>query len=158
MDAPFRADRCATADEALQQNVDRSAGATGCWPWMAGKFSDGYGTVFDNGRNRRAHIVAWERSHGTSVPTGLLICHTCDNPLCCNPAHLYAGTLLDNARDKVERGRQPRGEQIKSAKVTRDQVLAIRVDSRPQRTIAADYDVSQATISAIKLGKTWSHV
>lgn len=79
-----------------------------CWLWL-GKPHNGYG-VFRVGTNynwttKRAHIYSWELHNGRAVKPGMLVCHTCDTPLCVNPQHLYEGTPKDNTRDMVKRGR-----------------------------------------------------
>lgn len=93
-----------TVNEILAR-CDRSGGVDACWPWLGAKQTKGYGTVSWHGKARLTHRLvccetmglAWE-----SVPT---VRHTCDNPPCCNPKHLVAGTALQNMEDKVKRGR-----------------------------------------------------
>ena len=83
-----------------------------CWPWRAARDRYGYGQfkpVF-GASPRRAHRVAWEIFNTCDVPDGLSILHSCDNPWCCNPAHLRPGTHSDNMNDKVRRGRSGRGK------------------------------------------------
>lgn len=75
-----------------------------CWPWTAGK-SHGYGRFWMDGRLRPAHVVAWELRARQSFPAGMDGCHTCDNPGCVNPAHIFPGTAGDNALDSVRKGR-----------------------------------------------------
>lgn len=89
--------------------VDRSAGPDGCWPFT-GCLVRGYG-VLSEGRKRRrsAHRLALESKLGRPIRPGYMACHTCDNPPCCNPAHLYEGTAQDNSDDAVVRGRTARG-------------------------------------------------
>lgn len=78
-----------------------------CWPWIAYRSSEGYGVMCDEyGKAARVHRIAYRLCVG-SIPEGLLIRHTCDNPPCVNPRHLLTGTDKDNARDCVERGRRP---------------------------------------------------
>lgn len=87
-------------------HVDRSAGDNACWPWVGARHSNGYGVLKVAGRMRiahrwllgalRGHPLSWPEEHG---------CHHCDNPLCCNPSHLYVGTHQTNMRDAIERGR-----------------------------------------------------
>lgn len=82
-----------------------------CWPWRASIDKWGYGQFKPVARHNplRAHRVAWEIWNGRDVPDGLDILHECDNPKCCNPAHLRPGTHADNMADKVARGRSGRG-------------------------------------------------
>ena len=76
-----------------------------CWEWRGKRLPRGYGRL-SNGRRCEvyAHRYAWERVNGP-VPEGLLVLHTCDNPGCVNPAHLFVGTFGDNNRDTVAKGR-----------------------------------------------------
>ena len=65
--------------------VDKSGGPDACWPWMGGKTQRGYGYFTADGHRTYAHIFSFELENGYSVPE---VRHTCDNPPCCNPAHL----------------------------------------------------------------------
>jgi hypothetical protein len=88
-----------------------------CWMWLASVVRHyGQFEINVNGawKPAKAHRVAWELSHGCDVPAGLLICHTCDIPLCVNPRHLYVGTDLDNMHDKMARGRWRGGRTAKT--------------------------------------------
>lgn len=140
----------------------------GCWLWRGPTAHDGYGVITYHNRATRAHRVAYIIAHGT-IPDGTIICHTCDNPLCVRPDHLYAGSLADNRRDAQQRNRWarknldnvPRGERNTRARLTDDDVREIRTAlarGETQPTIAKRYGVKQAAISDIKLGKTWKHV
>ena len=77
-----------------------------CWPWKGHLWLNGYGCVRWEGRRVGAHRVAFLISGGTLEP-GLVVMHTCDNPRCCNPAHLRQGTDSDNIRDSIRKGRWP---------------------------------------------------
>src|SRR5208337_379303 len=96
-----------------------------CWEWMAGLSTDGYGQFWYNGRNRRAHIVAWLLT-GKTLPEGLEVCHHCDNPACVRDSHLFIGTHTDNFLDAVEKGRISKGENQHCAMLTENAVRAIR--------------------------------
>lgn len=85
--------------------------------------------------------------------------HTCDNRQCVNPAHLMLGTNQDNTDDMLSKGRDKlKGVLHKNCKLSEDQILAIRSDTRFQRAIAADYGVSQALVSLLKCDKRWRHL
>lgn len=85
-------------------------GDDACWPWDHPHAIHGYGEVQFNGRPARAHVVAWTLTNG-AVPDGCHVLHRCDNPPCCNPAHLFVGTQQVNVADMHAKGRaaaQPR--------------------------------------------------
>lgn len=126
-----------------------------CWEWAAGK-SNGYGTVSINGRTYFAHRVVYYIHYGID-PGEMLVCHTCDNPGCCNPSHLFLGTCLDNNRDRTKKGRSApqTGEHNKQAKLTENDIEAIRNSKEAHHLLETRHKTQQ--ISAIKTGKTWKH-
>lgn len=138
--------------------------ADGCWEWQGGK-ANGYGYVRINNENRGTHRLAYELTYGP-IPDGLFVCHHCDNPPCCNPDHLYAGTPADNVRDAYARGRQPKRKPYKhftkyerpphQLKLTDEDVRAIRADratGAQLQELADRYGVDQSFISLIVSGK-----
>lgn len=82
---------------------------TGCWLWLRGTDSDGYGEIKYEGRPWRAHRLSWTAYRGP-IPHGLQVLHRCDTPSCCNPDHLFLGTNNDNHLDKIRKGRQATGD------------------------------------------------
>lgn len=79
---------------------------TGCWEWKRATNNIGYGMFrIKQGLMRTAHRVSYELFKGP-IPKGMVVCHTCDNPKCVNPDHLWAGTMLDNIRDMDQKGRR----------------------------------------------------
>lgn len=78
-----------------------------CWEWKAYKNLRGYGQTKIGGRNGKhmlSHRLSW-LVHFGEIPDGLHVCHTCDNPPCVNPAHLFLGTNLDNIKDRMKKNR-----------------------------------------------------
>jgi len=151
-----------TAEERFWAKVDRSD-RDGCWPWMGSKVS-GYGQFMLRRRTMRAHRLAYSMINHCHVNDAEVVMHTCDNPPCCNPDHLRAGTHADNMRDMVAKGRakpgiaDSRGVKNPRARLSPHHVQAIRADTRPQRFIALEYAISQKHVSRIKRGDSWSHL
>jgi hypothetical protein len=77
---------------------------TNCWIFTGGKNNIGYGMIRDEKKMRTAHRVSYEEHIG-KIPHGMCVCHTCDNPLCCNPSHLWLGTMKQNMQDMLSKGR-----------------------------------------------------
>ncbi len=104
-------------------------GLDDCWYWQAGVDDCGYGTMrwINDNKMDKAHRIAWMLTNG-AIPEGLEVCHTCDNPPCCNPRHLFLGTHVDNIRDMIAKGRlvTPRGEQHGEAKFSDAQIAEMR--------------------------------
>lgn len=104
--------KCCTSEERFWAKVDKSAGAESCWPWKGAVHRDGYGRAHDRDGAKKmkiAHRLCYEYAKG-AIPDGLDVCHSCDNPICCNPAHLWTGTASDNMRDMHRKGRWPRSK------------------------------------------------
>lgn len=144
------------------EHTDRDS--NGCWNWTGYKHR-GYGQIRVNKKQHFTHRYAYELTHGP-IPEGMVICHTCDNPACCNPDHLFLGTHADNAADRHAKGRSRsgalRGELSASAKLTAAQVVAIRATyaqgTISQAELARRYNVAVSTIYLIVHHKKWKHL
>lgn len=149
-----------------------------CWPWIGAHNKDGYGHLYVVSRKRNigAHRLSWEIHHGP-IPPGLLVCHTCDNPNCVNPYHLFLGTQKENLADRDQKGRgingpkngrhthperTARGERNGSAKLTGDMVGRILREwkgrTTSQRELARQLGVHYDTVWRVVHGKFWKHL
>lgn len=133
-----------------------------CWLWVGSKFRSGYGSVWVLSRHRcdRAHRVAYELSKGP-IPEGRVVRHTCDTPLCVNPAHLLVGTNRENSADMVARGRQNRGEKNAHAKLTDEKVCRIRqrYDAGDRiAAIATAFRISESHVVNVGRRRVWRHI
>ena len=131
---------------------------SGCWEFSGGRVGGGYGFMRGrNGKWKGAHIVAYEETKGL-IPTGMYVCHTCDNPPCCNPDHLFLGTALDNKKDEIQKDRHVYGERVGNSKLTENDVLYIRrmlSEGQSLTFIAWKFNVTHTAILYIKTGKNW---
>ena len=145
-------------EEAFRWHMPGTPCGDECWEWPSCRDDAGYGTMEYNYRLLKAHAVSYQ-IHIGPISSGLQVRHSCDNPPCVSPHHLSLGTSLDNAADRVKRGRQAKGESQHLAKLTEKQVLEIRLLSGlSQKQIAKRYGLSQSTVSAILRRETWKHV
>ena len=129
---------------------------TGCWEWQRGFTKSGYGELRVNRRNVKAHRLSWILHCGT-IPTGLQVCHHCDNKRCVNPAHLFVGTGGDNARDARDKGIA----YVARAKLTEVKVMAMRqrrVNGGSYGEIAKEFQVNRNSVPGIIKGRAWSHL
>lgn len=157
--------RTATKEEKmarLRQNFESKViRAQGCWGWSGVFDKDGYGLI-PSGHNKqiRAHRAAYFLFKGVD-PCKLLVCHTCDNPKCTNPEHLFLGTAKENNKDCREKGRASVGSKQPRAKLKEEDVkkiLYLLTLGVTGRRIAKDYGVSPSQICEIKNGRSWKHV
>jgi hypothetical protein len=142
--------------DAFWRSVDKR-GHDECWEWTGTRFGKGYGSM-TIGDVRGAHRLSYEIAHGKASASGKQVCHKCDNPPCCNPAHLFLGTAADNARDKELKGRgnQVYGERHCRAKLTEDAAREIAASTGTTASVAAAYGITPGKVSNIRNGRAWS--
>lgn len=136
----------------------------GCWVWTGGCDQDGYGLVQASRPSTatlRAHRIAWQLHYGEH-PRDRLICHSCDNPGCVRPDHLFVGSPAENTRDAASKGRMARGERNAAARLGPEQVKALRKEYRAggvsQVSLGRKYGISQSQVSVIVRCESWRHI
>jgi hypothetical protein len=130
-----------------------------CWEWLGSIASTGYGQLWVRGKNEGAHRMVCTLVHGPAP--GMQALHACDNPLCCNPIHLRWGTIAENMEDRGARDRTARGTTQGRARLTEDDVRAIRrraADGERKASLARQYGVSAQAVGFVVSRKTWRHV
>lgn len=149
--------------ERFWKQVDRRA-PDECWPWTAKSRITGYGVIGRGGRDEGkvlSHRCAWELTNGP-IPEGeghhgTVVMHTCDNRLCCNPAHLRLGSQAENVRDmdaKERRVSVPRyGERHHKARLTTAQVEIVRTSPKSAVELAREFGCHRNRIYDIRNGK-----
>jgi hypothetical protein len=144
-----------------------------CWMWIGGTDAGGYGSIQIDKRHWRAHRFAYHLAHGP-IPDGLCVCHHCDRPGCVRDEHHFLGTNAENTQDRVEKGRtasgarhplrlhperRARGERHGRAKLTGEQVKAIRgryaAGGISQRALAREYGVVKSIVGRIVRDQLW---
>lgn len=145
-----------TRDMSADERFDHYTRKTdGCWLWSGGRFGERYGAFYFGGRTIGAHVYSYLRHKGP-VPKGWFVCHSCDNPSCVNPGHLFAAPPKGNTDDMMSkgRGRWPRGDGHHLAKLSDAQVAEIRrlSGAMTQAEIAKAFGVTQSHVSRIVSG------
>ena len=178
-------------DEARKYIEDRVQKVpwSGCWLWEKSLDGHGYGHSMcpvrycinvvarrrRRGAVRQAHRLAFE-AFVSEIPGGLCVCHACDVPACCNPDHLWLGTVADNNRDRDAKGRQAtgsrngrhtkpeavaRGSRHGSARICEEDVIEMRVlrdKGAKIKELAARYDISDSQVERIIKRQSWAHI
>lgn len=152
--------------DAFLSKIDFVPDANGCFNWKACTIPTGYGKIYYKGKYCYAHQAAYD-AFVAPVTNSLHVLHYCDNPSCCNPAHLWLGTHFDNMRDRDKKGRtyfraeNLEGENNYTSKLTCDKVRQIRVlrdMGKKNCELAKLFNVTASCISSVVLRKSWKHV
>lgn len=141
----------------MREFLSARDGQPGCWEYPSRRSGIGYALYKKGGKESPAHREAYRCAKGP-LPDWLYVCHTCDNPPCVRPDHLFAGTAKDNQADSRSKDRHARGERNGFSKLSAAQVEAIRSDPRTQVVIAAEYGIRQTTVSELKRMNRWKHL
>lgn len=154
-----RKGRFAPATSRFWARVEKS---DACWLWTGPLINAGYGKFKVESRTRSAHRFSYELRHGP-IPEGMIICHTCDNPPCVNPDHLFLGTNKDNSRDMVAKNRAARlrGERANGVKLTTEDVLEIRRLRKAGvacEEVARQFSLTKAHVWRVAQGTSWAHL
>lgn len=129
---------------------------SGCWEWTSNKCRDGYGKTSIRSKEIRAHRASWIMYCGP-IPDGLCVCHTCDNPGCVNPGHLFLGTVGENNSDRSRKGRSVSG----NVRFSQEDVISMRkmhASGMSYSAIGRLFGTCAQTVRRIVLRITWSKI
>ena len=156
--AHFNEERARPIRELFMNNVDKTSS---CWLWTGALGRGGYGraTAARGKKNRSelAHRLSHKLFKGP-IPKGMFVCHTCDNPRCVNPDHLWLGTRQDNVDDMVSKGRSLRGTRNPHARLNPQQVREIRrrvAEGENRKDIQEEYGIAPSTLHSIIKRVSW---
>lgn len=160
----------------FHRKVNRIDDADSCWEWLGCKTERGYGTIVIQGKAFRTNRIAYFSANGVDLGE-LNALHDCDNPSCCRPSHIYAGTGQDNVDDRQKRNRTskgdkhyarvrpelvPRGENRCNSSLTEVEVIEIRrlhaARELSLNKIARRFKRSKGCICHVVSRRSWSHI
>jgi hypothetical protein len=150
-------------ENAISRFLAKTKRVGACLIWTAsrngGHRPGRYGSTAYRGKHMLSHRLSYILFKG-EIPEGAYICHTCDNGLCVEPSHLFAGTQTDNMRDMEAKGRSfhPNCEKHGRAKITNedaDKIRTLHKAGHSIRSLADLYSLSRPSISRIVKGKGW---
>ena len=151
------------SDKDIERFWPKVKKTAGCWEWIAARNGVGYGEFWLGHNHVGAHRVSWA-IHNGPIPSGLLVCHHCDNRTCVNPEHLFLGTYQDNMDDCIKKGRQSAklGEEHPRSKLTAHDVRTIRMlyskGNRTHRSLSRELNISKTQIYNVLNRITWKHI
>lgn len=137
----------------------------GCWEYSGAKDADGYGMFWYDGKTKGAHQFSARYLGNLIINKGDQVCHSCDNPPCCNPSHLFVGSSQDNTADRHRKNRTAKGskvgtsiydeqiiKQVKDAYNTRNHYRGIIKD------LAKEFNVSYGVVWYACRRNAWAHI
>ena len=134
-----------------------------CWEWGGYKEINGYGRICINRKRYLTHRLSFKLKYG-KIPNGLCVLHHCDNPSCVRPDHLFLGTIADNNKDSMLKGRKVHliGETNGRSKLIKENIPLIRklynCGNITQAELGRKFNVCLSTIGYIVNNKTWKHL
>jgi len=146
--------------------LNRHKKVNGCWEWQGKLNNSGYGCYTKRINKEKTEVRAHRRSYEIfkgEIPEGMLVCHTCDNPSCCNPDHLWLGTPKENTQDCIKKGRflNAKKRAVSAGKMTEETVIEIRrlhTEGMKSKDLEEKFNISQSNVSSIVNYKIWKHV
>lgn len=147
-------------DEAFDSRVEKLGNESGCWLWIGGATSAGYGLFHpQRGVSYGAHRFAAKRA-GMEI-AGRQVCHKCDTPSCVNPSHLFVSDPVGNIEDKVRKNRQAKGQSNGGSRLSEQQareVLELHKGGVTQKALREKFKMSKYAIWRIVSGNGWKHL
>ncbi len=148
------------ARKKISENIKKMP--NGCWEWKRSRQLSGHGSICFKIGVFRAHRVSYLAFKG-EIPKEMCVCHSCDNPPCCNPEHLWLGTKKDNSIDMWKKGRRASFRGIKNgrAKLTEERVLILRENENNMEkltSLSKDFGIDLATVYNVISRRTWNHI
>lgn len=157
----------ANTPEVLWSKVDKR-GEDECWEWLGYKNENGYGRVQIKDWSYYAHRVIYdlvypniiERKAPKETSEKGFLLHTCDNPSCCNPKHLWIGTHKDNMEDKARKGRSPdfsggKGPRCKLTMIQAKEARELKKNGMSTRELALKFGISLASMKTLLRGDSY---
>lgn len=147
--------------EYLSQRLEIQS--NGCWNFTGYIARHGYGTTTQKYWKQYGKFLAHQLTYilyKGPIPENMCVCHTCDNRICCNPAHLFLGTQNDNVQDKVKKHRNfvALGEKQHLSKLTEEKVRIIRNSIHSAKQLSQMFGVSIQAIHYVRKRQTWKHI
>ena len=141
----------------LVNGIDDLSNSDRCWNWMKST-STGYGSMTVGGKTKRCHRLMYEIVFGEIESSELFVCHKCDNPLCCNPRHLFLGKQKQNMEDCSAKGRSASKHNNGMSKLTQsdaDEIRRLAKTGLQQYKIAEQFSIGQSQVSRVVKGVNW---